>query len=145
MENLSSRPGPWYRLWLVSYVDWQPTNWNEAPPRAMALEPVAEAVYSAEEAALFLEGFNGAVLGQRDSIWAVAVPVTVRLEGDVEPGSPLRGHVFPTPRPRRSRLSCSDRALLRTQDGTLRPANPRMTDARHAPVAQGIEQRFPKP
>jgi hypothetical protein len=44
---------------------------------------------------LFLEGFNSAVLQNNDPIWAVAVPVTIRYEGDAQPGMPIRGHAFP--------------------------------------------------
>jgi hypothetical protein len=43
---------------------------------------------------LFLEGFNSAVLDEQRSIWAVAVPVEVRFEGDARPGLPVRGAAF---------------------------------------------------
>ena len=39
-------------------------------------------------------GFNSAIAAGRESLWAVAVPVTVHLEGDPQPGSTVRGHVF---------------------------------------------------
>jgi hypothetical protein len=42
----------------------------------------------------FVEGFNHAMLGKNDPIWAVAVPVTVRYEGDAQAGVAVRGHVF---------------------------------------------------
>ena len=31
------------RIWIAGYDDWQPTDWHDVPPRAIALEP-AEAV-----------------------------------------------------------------------------------------------------
>jgi hypothetical protein len=88
-------PGQMYRLWIATYTDWQPVRWNDAPPTATALEAVENGLYSADEAALFLEGFNGAVLQNKDPIWAVAVPVTIRFEGDAQPGMPIQGHAFP--------------------------------------------------
>jgi hypothetical protein len=87
--------GQMYRLWITTYADWRPAQWSDAPPTATALEAVENGLYSADEAALFLEGFNSAVLQNNDPIWAVAVPVTIRYEGDAQPGMPIRGHAFP--------------------------------------------------
>jgi hypothetical protein len=44
---------------------------------------------------LFLEGFNSSMLEYDQPIWAVAVPITVRYEGDAQPGMSVRGHTFP--------------------------------------------------
>lgn len=85
---------PLFRLWLISCVDWRPQRWNEAPPQATALEPVAEGACSAAEAATFLEGFNTAMLSCDRGLWAVAVPVVLRYEGDARAGAAVRGHVF---------------------------------------------------
>jgi hypothetical protein len=93
MDRLASGQ-PLFRLWIASYADWRPARWNEAPPRATALEPVADAAYSASEAALFLEGFNSAMLTSERPLWAVAVPVVLRYEGDPSPGAVVHGHVF---------------------------------------------------
>ena len=68
---------------------------SDVPPRATALEPVARALYSAEEAALFVEGFNGSMLCGDRPLWAVAVPITIRYEGDVQPGMVVRGCALP--------------------------------------------------
>lgn len=94
MEN-NSLNRPWFRVWIATYDDWRPLGWNQSPPRAVALEPVADALYSAEEAALFLEGFNTAMLECDRRIWAVAVPITVRYDGDALAGGPVEGYVFP--------------------------------------------------
>ena len=84
-----------FRLWIVTYLgDWKPRRWNEAPPAAQAVEPVDDAVYSAQEAAMFLEGFNSAMLEADRPIWAVAVSVTIRFEGDARSGASVRGFVF---------------------------------------------------
>jgi hypothetical protein len=75
MDDLGSTCGPMYRLWIATYSDWRPSEWNQVPPRATALEPVDDGLVSADEAALFLEGFNRSMLGEHDRpIWAVAVP-----------------------------------------------------------------------
>jgi hypothetical protein len=83
-----------FRLWIATYDNWRPSRWNDAPPTAVALEPVEEALYSAAEAALFLEGFNSSMLEYEKPIWAVAVPVTVRFEGDASCGSSVQGYAF---------------------------------------------------
>ncbi len=83
-----------FRLWIATYRDWKPLRWNDVPPEATALEPVDEATYSAAEAALFLQGFNSAMYGSARSVWAVAVPVALRYEGDARPGDVVHGFAF---------------------------------------------------
>lgn len=85
---------PLFRLWIATYADWSPAHWSDSPPQARALELVEDAAYSADEAALFLEGFNSAMLELQRPIWAVAVPIVVRYEGDVQPGAAVHGFSF---------------------------------------------------
>jgi hypothetical protein len=85
-----------FRLWIVRYDDWQPTHWNDWPTRAAAVRPIEETVYSAEEAALLLEGFNSWILENisresEDRHWAIAVPVRIRYEGDAVEGEIVIG------------------------------------------------------
>ncbi len=94
MERTTPGGAPMFRLWIATYTDWRPTHWNQVPPRAIALEPVEDALYSSDEAALFVEGFNRSVLSGDHMIWAVAVPITVRYEGDATAGMPIRGRAF---------------------------------------------------
>jgi hypothetical protein len=94
MDERRTRTPQMFRLWIATYSDWRPTRWNESPPQATALELVEDAVFSADEAALFLEGFNSSMLSHGQRIWAVAIPVTVRYDGDVQPGVTVRGFVF---------------------------------------------------
>jgi hypothetical protein len=94
MDETQSAQPRWFRLWIASYIDWRPSSWNQIPPRATAIEPVEDGLYSAQEAALFLEGFNSAMLVEQKPIWAVAVPITIRFEGDARPGMPVEGHFF---------------------------------------------------
>ena len=88
-----------FRLWIATYEDWRPLRWNDAPPRATALELVEDAAYSADEAALFLEGFNSGMLEHDRPIWAVAVPIAIRYEGDAVPGASVQGFAFADHRP----------------------------------------------
>jgi len=44
---------------------------------------------SASQAARYVEAFNRAAAARRRKVWAVAVPVTVRYEGDPRPGQRL--------------------------------------------------------
>ncbi len=84
------RPSAVFRLWITSYRQWRPECWSDRPPLATALEPVSDAIYSAEDAQLFLEGFNSQMLRDERELWVVAVPVTLRFEGDVRPGDEIR-------------------------------------------------------
>jgi hypothetical protein len=72
-----------YRIWVVRYEHWRPAAWSELPPKAVAVETAEDAPLSEGEAARFLEGFNGTMLTRRAQLWAVAVPVTLRYEGDL--------------------------------------------------------------
>jgi hypothetical protein len=83
-----------FRLWIATYTDWRPSRWNQVPPQATALELVEDRLYDAREASLFVEGFNRAVIDANRPVWAVAVPITVRYLGDVEPGMSVVGYVF---------------------------------------------------
>ncbi len=94
MEKMTLPNRQFFRLWIATYSDWRPTRWNQTPPRATALELVEEALYCEAEAALFLQGFNTSMLGYEQPIWAVAVPITLRYEGDAQPGMGVEGHAF---------------------------------------------------
>jgi hypothetical protein len=84
-----------FRVWLATYDDfWQPCEWHELPPVATAFEPAADGLYNEAEAGAFVEGFNRSMLAEPRQLWAVAVPVTVRLDGDAHPGLPICGHQF---------------------------------------------------
>lgn len=80
-----------FRVWITTYEAWRPARWNEVPPDATALELFEDAAYSAQEAAQVVRGFNSAVLGQDRRIWAVAVPVVIRYEGDAHRGANVQG------------------------------------------------------
>jgi hypothetical protein len=86
--------GGLFRLWIATYADWRPGRWNETPPQATAVELVADATYSAAEARLFLEGFNTQIVTGDQPLWVVAIPVTLRYEGDAAPGDRICGHRF---------------------------------------------------
>jgi hypothetical protein len=83
-----------FRLWIARYDNWRPERWNDAPPQATALELIEDSSFSEEEARLFLEGFNSQMLAADRPLWAVAVPVVLRYDGDPRPGELIHGHVF---------------------------------------------------
>jgi hypothetical protein len=84
-----------FRVWLATYDEyWRPEAWHELPPVATAFEPAADRLYNEAEAGAFVEGFNRSMLAEPRQLWAVAVPVTVRLDGDAHPGLPICGHQF---------------------------------------------------
>jgi hypothetical protein len=98
MRNAERQPRL-FRVWIATYADWRPARWNEAPPRATAVELVEDAAYSPAEAALFLEGFNSAMLEFDEPLWAVAVPVEICYLGDATAGAAVAGYVFDEPAP----------------------------------------------
>jgi hypothetical protein len=83
-----------FRLWIATYSGRRPARWNQAPSPATALEVVEDRLYSAEEAALLLHGFNRVMLDYDEPIWAVAVPITVRYDGDAQAGMSVQGFEF---------------------------------------------------
>ncbi len=83
-----------FRLWIATYREWRPTCWSDLPPEATAVELVEDRLYSAEEAALFVAGFNGQVVESDQPVWAMAVPVTICYLGDAKPGALVCGHSF---------------------------------------------------
>ena len=78
-----------YRVWLIAYEDWRPRSWRSRPPRGVALEPAEEQLFTADEAAVFVESFNRTILKAPKNVWAVAIRVRVRCDGDLQPGQPL--------------------------------------------------------
>ena len=81
-----SQPSQKYRIWIARTDNWDPQHWSEVPRSAMAVHPADEQCMSAAEAASFLSGFNGEILEHPRAIWAVAIPVGLRYEGDLRPG-----------------------------------------------------------
>ncbi len=75
-----------FRVWIAEFEAWQPAAWYDVPPRATALEPACPECLTAAQAALFLQGFNEAMLADLRQLWAVAVPVEVCLSGDLSSG-----------------------------------------------------------
>ncbi len=75
-----------FRVWIARYDRWQPRDPGDVPAAMVALEPAEEGTMSSTQAAAYLEAFNRAALGQRRKIWAVALPVTVRYDGEPRPG-----------------------------------------------------------
>jgi hypothetical protein len=89
-----------YRVWIARFEDWRPTRWSEMPPRAHAVEPALAGCLTREQAAHFVAGFNEAMLVEAASaggarLWAVAVPVVPRYEGDFEPGQSIESQPSP--------------------------------------------------
>jgi hypothetical protein len=77
-----------FRIWLAEYAGRRPQHWFDVPRQARALERADERCLSAAAAREFLEGFNR--VRRNDRLWAVAVPVVVRIDGEPRRGRPIR-------------------------------------------------------
>jgi hypothetical protein len=74
------------RGWIVRYDGPQPTGWRDAPAAAIAIEPAEPGTMSARRAGRYVEALDQAALAGRRKVWAVALPVTIRYEGEPQPG-----------------------------------------------------------
>jgi len=83
-------PATRYRVWIAAYHDWQPAGGQDVPPQAVALEPAEEGTMSARQARRYVAAFNRVALGQGRRLWAIALPVAVRYEGDPQSGQVLQ-------------------------------------------------------
>jgi hypothetical protein len=79
------------RVWLAEYDGPRPRRWSDVPRRARAVAPLDPRCVPTAAANEFVEGFNRA--RRNDRLWAVAVPVVVRIDGE-----PRRGQVIRRPR-----------------------------------------------
>ena len=86
MKDTSHPRGRRFRVWIARYEHWQPECHRQVPPAAVAVEPAEGGTMSAEEAATYVEAFNRAALARPGRLWAVALPVRIRYEGEPRPG-----------------------------------------------------------
>ena len=87
-----------YRVWITSCGNWQPEDYGDTPPEAVALEPAEQGTMSSREAGRYVRAFNRIAATRRQKVWAVAVPVRVCYEGDPHPGEVLKAaNIGPPP------------------------------------------------
>jgi hypothetical protein len=79
------------RVWIVRYETFQPTDWQDVPSEAVAIEPAESGTMTVRQARRYVEAFNRTAFGrsQHKKRWAVAVPVTIRYDGDPRPSEKL--------------------------------------------------------
>jgi hypothetical protein len=87
--NGTDHLGGRFRVWIARYEDWRPGSDRDVPPAAVAVEPAEQGTMSREEAGEYVEAFNTAALGRPGNLWAVALPVKVRYEGEPRPGQTI--------------------------------------------------------
>jgi hypothetical protein len=75
-----------FRVWIVRCDNWQPRRWQDVPPVCVAVEPAAETCLTQQQATFYVRNFNEEMLVRGESLWAVAVPVVPRFDGDLTPG-----------------------------------------------------------
>jgi hypothetical protein len=84
-----------FRVWVVGYRDWQPTDCLDVPPAAKVLELAEAGCLSEVDARRYLKSFNKTMLDQQSGLWAMAVAVSIRYEGDLLQGTTVEGQVSP--------------------------------------------------
>lgn len=89
MKDIDHAGEAQFRVWIAGYDGRQPEGYRDVPGHAVALEPAEEGVMSHSQAAAYVEAFNRVALGRGRRIWAVALPVTIRYEGDPRPGETI--------------------------------------------------------
>ena len=97
------------RVWIVRYGESVPRGWHDVPPGAVAIEPAEGHAMTPRQARRYVEAFNRAALGGTQKVWAVALPVTVRYEGDARPGERLCGPA-PSAHKKSPLLACQESA-----------------------------------
>lgn len=78
-----------YRVWIARYEHWAPESCSQVPPSAIAQELAEEETMSACQATRYVEAFNRAALARHRKLWAIALPVTMRFEGEPHPGDTI--------------------------------------------------------
>ena len=78
-----------FRVWIAAYEHWRPSDVGDVPPKAVAIEPAEEGTMSGDQAVAYVEAFNRTAIGRPRRIWAVAMPVTVRYEGEPKAGETI--------------------------------------------------------
>jgi hypothetical protein len=100
-----------YRVWLAEYEGPRPRRWSDVPRRARAVEPADAECRTAAAAEEFVEGFNRS--RRNDRLWAVAVPIVLRIDGEPQRGTVIR-------RPGRGRIKNPSRVCQKsTLDGLI--------------------------
>jgi len=89
MPPCNTASAPRFRVWILRYEQWEPQSLRDRPPRAVAVEPAERGTMSARQASVYVEAYNRAALGARRRLWAMAVPVVVRYEGEPRAGEVL--------------------------------------------------------
>jgi hypothetical protein len=92
-----------FRVWILHCEPWEPQHTSDVPLKAIALEPAETDCFSAVEARDYVVGFNASP-ERPQALWAIQVPVRMRLDRDMAPGALIRPDAEqPTLGPRRPR------------------------------------------
>ena len=89
MNRRASGSRPRFRVWIAAYQDWQPRDCRDIPPQVVPLEPAEANLMTSRQARRYVEAFNRIALTCPRKIWAIALPVVVRWDGEPSPGTAL--------------------------------------------------------
>jgi len=90
MMRTSNHGSRKYRIWITAPAAWEPLHWHDRPSQARVVAPAAEGLFTAAQAAAFLEGFNTQLLHEPKRLWGIAVRVDIQCRGDLRPGQAWR-------------------------------------------------------
>ncbi len=78
-----------FRVWIGACSNWQRQGDHDHPSEVTAVEPAEEGILSKAQAARYVRAFNRTARQRGLGVWAVALPVVVRYDGDLQPGQKL--------------------------------------------------------
>jgi hypothetical protein len=99
MQRTSQLGGQRYRIWIARGGRPLLADHGQVPSGMVAVEPAEPGTMSPDEAATYVEAFNATALGHPGDLWAVAVAVEIRYEGEPRPGEPIEPAAIRWPTP----------------------------------------------
>jgi hypothetical protein len=75
-----------FRVWIATCEEFSSGQSSGKLREAVAIEPAEEGILSAAQAACYVKAFNRTAVGRGLRMRAVALPVVVRYEGDLQAG-----------------------------------------------------------
>lgn len=99
MYDLPPKGAHRYRVWIAIERDDRDRSGESQPPSAVLLEPAEAGSMSPRQAARYVATFNRVAVAHGRPLRAIALPVSVRYEGDPAPGQAIEVPAVDLPDP----------------------------------------------